>query len=189
MKTLGNIRREKGYTQSSLGKKVGVTQRSIASYESGTRRPSPAVAERIAQALGMDVATMWVVLYTPKRRLPPFRHKPTTQTPIWQARKDRKPDKKSPVKAKMKGRKHEPEASSVDYQHFEFTVQPDSIHFDFTALLGVRFSGSFSTVTIVVYTFVGVCTSTLKDSEPDAMTGPSRKTTNPDTCPYAGIRS
>lgn len=63
MKTLGNLRRAKGYTQADLAKVVKVTQRAIASYEYGTRRPSPAVAERIARALDMDVATMWAVLY------------------------------------------------------------------------------------------------------------------------------
>ncbi|NLG57630.1 MAG: helix-turn-helix transcriptional regulator [Clostridiales bacterium] len=67
MKSLGSIRREKGMTQTVLAKRVGVTQRAIASYESGTRRPSPAVAERIARALGMDVETMWRVLYQEKK--------------------------------------------------------------------------------------------------------------------------
>ena len=66
MKTLSSIRREKGHTQKTLSKEVGVTLRAIASYESGTRRPSPAVAEKIAKALGMDVPTMWTVLYQSK---------------------------------------------------------------------------------------------------------------------------
>lgn len=63
MKKLGEIRRDKGFTQKSLGKEAGVTQRAIASYESGDRSPSPAVAKRIAKALDMDVPTMWAVLY------------------------------------------------------------------------------------------------------------------------------
>lgn len=67
MKTLGEIRRSKKITQAALGKQVGVTQRAIANYESGARRPSPAVAERIARALGMDIETMWAVLYGEKK--------------------------------------------------------------------------------------------------------------------------
>mgnify|MGYP001119314784 CR=1 FL=1 len=63
MKTLGSIRKEKGLTQQQLAEAVGVTKRAIASYESGSRRPSPAVAERIARVLGMDLETMWRVLY------------------------------------------------------------------------------------------------------------------------------
>ena len=63
MKTLGDIRREKGITQAVLGEAALVSQRSLASHEAGTRRPSPEVAERIAQALDMDLETMWAVLY------------------------------------------------------------------------------------------------------------------------------
>ena len=58
-------RQKKGLTQEKLAAIVGVKRESIARYESGERRPSPDVAERIAQALGMDVATMWAVLYRP----------------------------------------------------------------------------------------------------------------------------
>lgn len=67
MRRMQNIRKAKGFTQTSLAKEVNVSQRSIASYESGARRPSPAVAERIAMALGMDVTTMWAVLYGEKK--------------------------------------------------------------------------------------------------------------------------
>lgn len=68
MKTLGSIRKEKGLTQQQLADAVGVTKRAIASYESGSRRPSPAVAERIARVLGMDLETMWRVLYRQRTR-------------------------------------------------------------------------------------------------------------------------
>lgn len=66
MSELGRRRRDAGYTQEKLAQAVQVTTRALQSYESGTRRPSPAVAERIARALGMDVATMWKVLYSGK---------------------------------------------------------------------------------------------------------------------------
>lgn len=61
--TLGSIRKSLHITQKQLAKTIGVRRESIARYESGTRRPSPAVAERIAKALDMDISTMWAVLY------------------------------------------------------------------------------------------------------------------------------
>jgi transcriptional regulator with XRE-family HTH domain len=64
--TLAIIRKNKKLTQSALAKFVGVKRESIARYESGDRRPSPAVAEKIAEALGMDIPTMWGVLYGTK---------------------------------------------------------------------------------------------------------------------------
>lgn len=67
---LSTFRKSRNLTQSQLGDAVGVKRESIARYESGARQPSPAVAERIAQALGMDVATMWAVLYRPSSGSP-----------------------------------------------------------------------------------------------------------------------
>lgn len=63
--TLSQTRREAGLTQSQLAEMVGIGRISIARYEAGTRTPPPKVAERIAEALGMDVETMWRVLYRP----------------------------------------------------------------------------------------------------------------------------
>ena len=60
---LSEYRRKKKMTQYELGIAVGVTQRSIANYENGDRKPSPKVAERIAKVLEMDTQTMWDVLY------------------------------------------------------------------------------------------------------------------------------
>lgn len=65
--TLGAMRKTQGISQEKLAAIVGVRRESIARYESGTRRPSPAVAERIANALGMDISTMWTVLYSTRR--------------------------------------------------------------------------------------------------------------------------
>ena len=45
-------RKEHKLTQSELGELCGVAQRTIAAYESGERRPSPEVAQKIGQSLG-----------------------------------------------------------------------------------------------------------------------------------------
>jgi len=66
LKTLSNIRRARNITQKVLADAVGVTQRAIANYEAGTRQPSPEVGEKIARFLGMDIPTMWEVLYRSK---------------------------------------------------------------------------------------------------------------------------
>lgn len=59
-------RKATGMSQKELAAKVRISQSAMSKIESGARRPSPAVAERIARALGMDVATMWAVLYGQK---------------------------------------------------------------------------------------------------------------------------
>ncbi len=61
--TLATLRKQKRMTQQSLGCKVGVSQRAIANYEAGTRRPSPTIAQRIANVLGLSLAEMWVMFY------------------------------------------------------------------------------------------------------------------------------
>lgn len=63
MPTLKSIRLARGFTQSALAQMANIPRENIARYESGTRRPSPEVAERIALALDLDVPTMWQVLY------------------------------------------------------------------------------------------------------------------------------
>lgn len=47
-------RKERGLTQMELGERVGIAQRTVAAYESGERRPSIDVAQRLAKEL--DVA-------------------------------------------------------------------------------------------------------------------------------------
>lgn len=44
-------RRALGLSQAGLGEKVGVTQRSIAAYESGDRTPTVSIAKNLARVL------------------------------------------------------------------------------------------------------------------------------------------
>lgn len=44
-------RKEHKLTQTELGQICGIAQRTVAAYEAGERRPSPEVAQKIAQAL------------------------------------------------------------------------------------------------------------------------------------------
>jgi DNA-binding XRE family transcriptional regulator len=60
---LSDYRKRAGKTQKVLAEEAHVSRETIVRIESGDRRPSPAVAEKIREALGMDVATMWKVLY------------------------------------------------------------------------------------------------------------------------------
>lgn len=61
--TLEAERKKRGLTQEELGRKVGVSQCTIATYESKTRRPSPEVAIKIAQALRITIPEMWAMFY------------------------------------------------------------------------------------------------------------------------------
>jgi len=47
-------RKEKKLTQAELAQELNVSQRMIAACESGERRPSPGLAQRIGAALGME---------------------------------------------------------------------------------------------------------------------------------------
>ena len=47
-------------TQIELSKKIGVTQSMICNIESGRRRPSPELAQKIGAILGFD----WTVFFT-----------------------------------------------------------------------------------------------------------------------------
>lgn len=48
---LKKLRKERGYTQVQLAKKVGVAQRSIQNYEMGTRYPKRDILDRLCTAL------------------------------------------------------------------------------------------------------------------------------------------
>ena len=50
---MARLRKEKKLNQTELGQIVGASQRMIAACEGGTRRPSPELAQRIGQELGM----------------------------------------------------------------------------------------------------------------------------------------
>lgn len=50
---MAQLRKERKLTQTELAQVLGITQRMVAACESGERRPSPALAHRIDQVLGM----------------------------------------------------------------------------------------------------------------------------------------
>lgn len=56
---MARLRREKKLTQTELAATLGITQRMVAACESGERRPSPGLAQRIGQELGMP----WTEFY------------------------------------------------------------------------------------------------------------------------------
>lgn len=51
---MARLRREQKLTQTELAAALGITQRMVAACESGERRPSPGLAQKIGQALGMS---------------------------------------------------------------------------------------------------------------------------------------
>ncbi len=55
---LKDLRGSAGITQGELAKHIGVSQRSIASYENGTRTPRPAVLMRISDYFGVSVDSL-----------------------------------------------------------------------------------------------------------------------------------
>ena len=54
MQIMVQKRKERKLTQTELGQMVGCSQRAIAGYELGERRPSVPMAQRIGQALGFS---------------------------------------------------------------------------------------------------------------------------------------
>lgn len=50
---MARLRKEKKMTQAELAGVLGVSQRMVAACEAGERRPSPGLAQRIGQELGM----------------------------------------------------------------------------------------------------------------------------------------
>lgn len=62
---LKDYRKAAKMTQSQLASKVDLTRIAIARYESGERRPSPEIAERIALVLKIPARCMWETFYAP----------------------------------------------------------------------------------------------------------------------------
>lgn len=63
LKTLSELRRERRMTQTALGVVLGVSQRSIAAYEAGERRPSPEVVNKIRQYFGLTFEDAWQLFF------------------------------------------------------------------------------------------------------------------------------
>lgn len=64
LNTLAEIRKGKKLTQAELGQLVGVSQRAIAAYEAGERKPSPRVMNRLIKELDMPLDVAWEILYS-----------------------------------------------------------------------------------------------------------------------------
>ncbi|WLR50071.1 helix-turn-helix transcriptional regulator [Bacillus tianshenii] len=56
---LVNLRKEKGYTQEVVSEKVGIERPYYTQIETGSRRPSVQVAQKIAQELNFD----WTIFF------------------------------------------------------------------------------------------------------------------------------
>lgn len=63
-KWLREKRLEMGLTLNDLAKEVGVSWQSISYYENGSRRPSPEIAQKIADVLGFS----WTRFYEDENR-------------------------------------------------------------------------------------------------------------------------
>lgn len=59
MKNLARIRKDKHLTQIALAERAGVKQATISRIEKGVNNPSLEVAEKIAQALGVNVVELF----------------------------------------------------------------------------------------------------------------------------------
>ncbi len=64
LNSLSEIRRQQKLTQAELGQRVGVSQRAIAAYEAGERKPSPKVMNRLIKELNIPIDIAWGMLYT-----------------------------------------------------------------------------------------------------------------------------
>ena len=64
LNNLAALRKARRLTQSELGQRVGVSQRAIAAYEAGERKPSPKVMNRIMDELEIPVDVAWKILYS-----------------------------------------------------------------------------------------------------------------------------
>lgn len=65
---IARARKAHGYTQRELATRIGVSQQALFSYETGERRPSLLVAERIATVLSMSIDQITGLASMPKLR-------------------------------------------------------------------------------------------------------------------------
>lgn len=63
MNQLTNIRQQRGMSRQQLAETVGTSCRSIAAYETGYRRPSPQIAQKIAKVFGLTTVQMWEMFF------------------------------------------------------------------------------------------------------------------------------
>lgn len=66
--TMQECRKAKGMTQGALAAQVGVSRVTIARYESKVFRPSPDIAARIANILGLTIEQTWDMFYAEPHR-------------------------------------------------------------------------------------------------------------------------
>lgn len=55
-------RKEKKYTQTELGKEVGVSKNTISSYERGEYEPTLKIALKIASTLDCEISELWELI-------------------------------------------------------------------------------------------------------------------------------
>ena len=65
---INDARQDRGLSQSEVARQVGIAQQMFSNIESGKRRPSPEVAQRIAQVLGFDWTLFYAELGEPQQR-------------------------------------------------------------------------------------------------------------------------
>lgn len=55
--TIKDLRKQRGYSQESLSKAIGISQSAVASYESNVRTPSVGMLRRFAEFFSVPMAT------------------------------------------------------------------------------------------------------------------------------------
>lgn len=55
-----------GKSQAQIAEMAGISQRMYSAIETGERRPSPEVAEKLAEIFGLSIEEMWRLFYRAK---------------------------------------------------------------------------------------------------------------------------
>ena len=66
MLKLAELRKNKKLTQAELAQELGISQRAVAAYELGERRPSPETVNRLIEIFGITVYEAWEMFYGQK---------------------------------------------------------------------------------------------------------------------------
>lgn len=64
--SLKTMRKQHGLSRGDLASLLNVSNRTIAHYEEGTRRPRPEIAERIGDLFNLDGKELWSMFYSGK---------------------------------------------------------------------------------------------------------------------------